>query len=186
MIGKKNVVFGFLFLVITAALGPYMIINYVPGVGEAQSKKQDAVGRLQNLKMNEFEEELEPLPAESIAKANTDGILALNTLVNAQQPIDMIKGGPHAHGNLEALLNIAAGIALCFIGISALFKQIISWVFILGTLLHSGVMFLMSMFQMEWAATVLNTGIGPALVLLGLLLTGVAAAIGFKGEFVRD
>ncbi|WP_455203396.1 hypothetical protein [Kaarinaea lacus] len=186
MIGKKNVVFGFLFLVITAALGPYMILTQVPGVGDAQAKKQENVGRLQSLKANEFEEELEPLTAEAIAKANTDGILALNTLINAQQPIDLIKGGPHAHGNLEALLNIAAGIALCFIAISALFKQIISWIFILGTLLHSGVLFLVTMFQYEWAAAILNTGIGPVLILLGLLLTGVAALIGFKGELSNN
>ena len=186
MIGKKNVVFGFLFLVVTASLGPYMIVNFQPGVGDAQGKKQEAVGRLQNLKLNNFEEELEALSTEAIAKANTDGILALNTLINAEQPIDIIKGGPHAHGNLEALLNIAAGIALCFIAVSALFKQIISWIFIVGALLHSGVLFLIAMFQLEWANTLLNTGIGPALILLGLLLTGIAAAIGFKGEFVRD
>lgn len=186
MIGKKNVVFGFLFLVITASLGPYMIFNFIPGVGEAQGKKQEMVGRLQNLKLNNFEEDLEPLTAEQIAKANTDGILALNTLVNAEQPIDMIKGGPHAHGNLESLLNIAVGIALCFIALPALFKQIISWIFIAGTLLHSGMLFLISLYQMELANTILNTGVGPALILLGLLLSGIAAAIGFKGEFVRD
>jgi hypothetical protein len=186
MIGKKNVVFGFLFLVITAALGPYMIFNFVPGVGEAQGKKQETVGRLQNLKLNNFEEDLEPLTAEQIAKANTEGLLALNTLVNAEQPIDMIKGGPHAHGNLESLLNIAVGIALCFIALPALFKQIISWIFIAGTLLHSGMLFLIALYQMELANTILNTGVGPALILLGLLLSGIAAAIGFKGEFVRD
>ena len=186
MIGKKNVVFGFLFLVITASLGPYMILNYMPGVGEAQAKKQESVGRLQNLKLNNFEEDLESLSAEQIAKANTEGLLALNTLINAEQPIDIIKGGPHAHGNLESLLNIAVGIALCFIALPALFKQIISWVFIVGTLLHSGMSFMVALYQSGWANTILNTGIGPALILLGLLLTGIAAAIGFKGEFVRD
>jgi len=186
MIGKKNVVFGFLFLVITASLGPYMILNYMPGVGEAQAKKQESVGRLQNLKMNNFEEDLEPLSADQIAKANTEGLLALNTLINAEQPIDIIKGGPHAHGNLESLLNIAVGVVLCFIALPALFKQIISWVFIVGTLLHSGMSFMVALYQSGWANTILNTGIGPALILLGLLLTGIAAAIGFKGEFVRD
>jgi hypothetical protein len=186
MIGKKNVVFGFLFLVITASLGPYMILSFEPGVGEAQGKKQDAVGRLQNLKLNNFEEDLEALSPEQIAKANTDGLLALNTLINAEQPIDIIKGGPHAHGNLESLLNIVVGIALCFIAIPVLFKQIISWIFIAGTLLHSGMLFLVALYQMELANTILNTGAGPALILLGLLLSGIAAALGFKGEFVRD
>ncbi len=186
MIGKKNVVFGFLFLVVTAALGPYMIVTQIPAVNEAQATKQTLVGRLQTLQADDFEEDLDPLPSLEIAKANTAGILALNTLYNAEQPVNAIKGGPHAHGNLESLLNIAVGIALCFIGVSAMFKQIISWVFILGTLLHSGTLYIVALLQMEWAMVVLNSGVGPGLILLGLLLAGIAAAFGFKGELVKD
>ena len=185
MVGKKNVVFGFLFLVFSAGLGPLMILQYMPGVEEAGAEKQEKVGRLQQLKLDNFEEDLEPLTPEAIAKANTDGILALNKLGNARQPIDFIKN-PHAHGNLEALLNIAVGIALGFIAVSTLFKQIISWIFIAGTLLHSGTMYLAIVFQMGWAAAIMNTGIGAGLVLLGLLLTGVAAAMGMRAEVVRD
>ena len=185
MVGKKNVVFGFLFLVFTASLGPYMIVEYMPGVDVAGATKQTDVGRLQSLKADDFEEELEPLPPEAIAKANTDGILALNTLINARQPVDLIRN-PHAHGNLEALLNIAVGIALCFFAVSIKLKQAISWMFILGTVLHSGVMFLAIVFQMEFAFFIMETGIGPVLILLGLLLAGVAAAMGFSAEPVRD
>lgn len=186
MVGKKNVVFGFLFLVFTAGLGPYMILQYTPGADQAAADKQKDLGRLQSLAANEFEEELEALSAENIAKANTAGILALNKLVNARQPIDMIKSGPHAHGNLESLLNIAVGIALCFIAVSVKFKQAISWIFIIGTLMHSGVMYLGVIFQLQFAMTLLGTGIGPGLILLGLVLTGVAALMGFKGELVQD
>lgn len=186
MIGKKNVVFGFIYLVITAALGPWMMVKYMPTVDEARAEKQELVGRLQSLKANEFEEELEPLPPEAIAKANTDGVLALNKLTNAEQPIDFIRSGPHVHGNLEALLNIVAGIALCFIAVGRMFKQIISWVFIAGALLHSGLLYLGIMLEMGWAFTLLDTAIGPVLVLLGLLLAGVAAAIGWRGQVVND
>lgn len=185
MVGKKNVVFGFLFLVFSAALGPWMIVKYDPGVAVAQDKKQSDVGRLQTLKADEFEENLEPLEADAIAKANTNGVLALNGLVNARQPIDLIKI-PHTHGNLESLLNIAVGIALCFIAIPVMLKQAISWIFILGTLLHSGVMYLAVMADIEIAATIMQSGVGPALILLGLLLAGIAAAMGFKGELIRD
>ncbi|MFV2055297.1 MAG: hypothetical protein ACC707_02475 [Thiohalomonadales bacterium] len=185
MIGKKNVVFGFLFLVISASLGPLMIIEYTPGVTLAQDKKQVDVGRLQTLQADDFEEDLDPLPADAIAKANTAGILALNNLVNANQPIDMAKI-PHTHGNLESLLNIAVGIALGFIAVPLLFKQAISWIFIVGTLLHSGVMFLAVIVEQAWALAILNSGVGPALILLGLLLMGIAAAMGFKGEIVQD
>jgi len=186
MVGKKNVVFGFLFLVITAALGPWMITQYTPGEALAQADKQSLVGRLQSLKADEFEEDLEPLPPEAIAKANTDGILALNKLVNARQPIDLIRSGPHVHGNLEAMLNIVVGIALCFIAVGRLFKQAISWIFIIGTLLHSGILFLAVMLDQVWAFTVLGTGVGPVLILLGLLLAGIAAAMGMRAEVVRD
>jgi len=185
MVGKKNVVFGFLFLVFSAGLGPLMIVNYMPAVDEAGASKQTDVGRLQQLKLDNFEEELEPLTPEKIAKANTDGILALNKLINARQPVDLIKN-PHAHGNLEALLNIAVGIALCFIAVSTVFKQVISWVFIAGTLLHSGIMYLAVVFQIGWAFAVLGSGIGPALVLIGLLLAGIAAFMGMRSEVVKD
>lgn len=186
MIGKKNIVFGFLFLVVTAALGPYMAVEYVPSVDEARAQKQTSVGRLQTLKADDFEEDLDPLPPEAIAKANTDGILALNTLINAEQPIAMIKGGPHAHGNLESLLNIVVGILLGLLAISTKFKQVISWVFILGTVLHSGSLYLIALFQLSWAVTVLNTGVGPVLILLGLLMAGVATIMGYKGQWVQD
>lgn len=183
MIGKKNIVFGFLYLVLTASLGPYMVVKMLPDVGVAQSEKQAKVGRLQDLRINQFEEDLEKLNAEQIARANTDGILAMNKLINSRMPIDGVKAGPHAHGNLEALLNIAAGLVLCFIAVSALFKQIISWVFILGAVLHSGMLVLLNLGQ-AWALTLLP--VGPWLVLLGLLLIGIAALIGFKGQLVND
>jgi hypothetical protein len=37
-------------------------------------------------------------------------------------------------------------------------------------------LFLVALYQMELANTILNTGVGPALILLGLLLSGIAAA----------
>lgn len=183
MIGKKNIVFGFLYLVLTASLGPYMVVKMLPDVGVAQSEKQAKVGRLQELRINGFEEDLDKLSAEQIARANTDGILAMNKLINSRMPLDGVKTGPHAHGNLEALLNIVAGVVLCFIAVSTLFKQIISWVFILGAVLHSGMLYMLNLGQ-AWALVILP--VGPWLVLLGLLLIGIAALIGFKGQPVND
>ncbi len=184
MIGKKNIIFGFLYLVATAALGPYMVINKLPDEQGAMLEKQKDVGRLQSLKTNNFEEELEPLTPEQIAKANTDGILALNKLANVRADIGFTRTA-HAHGNLESVLNVIAGLALCFIAVAKIFKQIISWLFILGAILHSGSIYLSS-FGFAWAFTILQAGVGPWLILAGLLLIGIAAIIGFRGEFVRD
>ena len=46
MIGKKNVVFGFLYLLFTAALGPVMVDMYAD-YGSATVEKQASVGRIQ-------------------------------------------------------------------------------------------------------------------------------------------
>jgi uncharacterized membrane protein YgdD (TMEM256/DUF423 family) len=188
MIGKKNIVFGFIFLALTAALGPLMVDMY-QDYGTAVQEKQGTVGRLQSLKENNFEEELEPLTAMQIAQANTDGILSINKLNNTELGIDMIKGGPHAHGNLEALLNIVVGLVLCFLAISTKVKQLISWLFILGTVLHSGMLYLERVFELTWATSYLNStigGIGPIMLLAGLLLTGLVAIKGLKSEVVKD
>ena len=185
MIGKKNVIFGFLYLVLTAALGIVMV-NMYEDFGKAALEKQASVGRLQQLKENNFEEELEPLNARQIAMANTDGILSLNKLGNTEMSIDSIKGGAHAHGNLEALLNIVAGLALCFLAVSSWLKQLISWLFILGTLLHSGMLYLGRVFDLAWAESLLGTGIGPMMILAGLFIIGIAAVIGFRGEVIKD
>lgn len=182
MIGKKNIVFGFIYLVLTAALGPYMVKVVYPDVTAAGAVRQEQMAGLQLMATNDFEKDLEPLTADQIARTNTQSLLALNGALNARAPLDDIKGGPHAHGNLEALLNIAAGVVLCFITVAPLLKQLISWLFLLGALLHSGILYLAFVFNVGWAYQVLATGIGPILLLVALLLIGIAAAFGFRGQ----
>lgn len=185
MIGKKNIVFGFIFLTFSAALGAVMM-NMYEEYGVVSAEKQSSVGRLAQIKADGFEEELTPLNAKQIAMANTDGILSMSKLSNVEFGIDFIKGGPHAHGNLEALLNIVAGFILCFVSIAVWQKQLLSWGFILGTVLHAGMMILERVFNLEWAGMILQTGIGPILILASLFLTGLAVAIGFKTEMVKE
>jgi len=190
MIGKKNIVFGFIFLFCTASLGPYMVLMYqdqeAGSFADSSAKKQTHVGRLQALKTNEFEEDLEELEASTIAKANTDGVLAINQLNNAEFSIDHIKGGPHAHGNLEALLNIVAGVVLCFIAVAPLLKNIVSWMLIIGTIMHSGMLYLERVFELSWATTLLETGIGPVLLLAGFLAMGILTLIGFENRIADE
>lgn len=185
MIGKKNIVFGFIFFAFTASLGALMV-NMYEEYGTAAAEKQASVGRLAQLKTDNFEEELEPLTAIQIAKANTNGILSMSKLSNVEFGIDYIKGGPHAHGNLESLVNIVAGFILCFVSIAVWQKQLLSWGLIIGTVLHSGMMVLGRVFNLAWAEQVLATGIGPVLILASLFFMGIAVAIGFKTEMVKD
>ena len=183
MEGKKNIVFGFLFLVITASLGPYMVVKLLPDVENASLAKQKVLSSLQLVVNSEFEnqETLETMTAEEIAKANSEAVLALNTNLNARLTVNTIKGGPHAHGNLEALLNIAVGLVLGLLTLSSLFKQILSWIFIVGTIMHSGMAYL-AVFGFAWAGMLLGTGIGPVLILLGLFLMGIVTFIGYKRQ----
>lgn len=189
MIGKKNIVFGFLWLVLTAALGPYMINQYFGDLRGAQQVRMEKIGALQSAADAGFEMNLEKMSAEDIGKANTGAILALSGLLNAQEPINSVKGGPHTHGNLEAVLNILAGFLLMFLAVPRALKQAISWIFILGAVLHSGLLYLAMAVQVGWAAALLGTPVavaGPALVLLGLLLAGIAAAMGLRARPVED
>lgn len=183
MPAKLNIVFGFFFLVLTAALGPVMVQN-LPAVADAGANKQAAMGPLQLAADSGFEnqETLEPMRAYEIAQMNSEALLALNTQLNAQLPNTAIKGGPHAHGNLEALLNIAVGVVLLFLAVGRGFQWLISLTFVVGTLLHSGILYLVIVFEQGWAGTVLQTGIGPIMILAGLFLAGVAAAIGLKPQ----
>lgn len=189
MTGKKNIVFGFIFLAISAALGPYMVTTLLPTAGEAQGARVEATGRLAEVVQANFDdpETLEAVAPDKLAKLNSEAILGINKQINATAPIDSVKGGPHAHGNLEALLNIVVGLALCFVTCKqAWMKEVISWLFIAGTLLHSGMLYLLIVFNQAWAGQVLGTAVGPIMILLGLLLMGVAAALGFRGEIVRE
>jgi len=189
MIGKKNIVFGFLFLAVSAALGPYMVTKVLPTVGQAQEGRVAATGKLAEVAQSNYDdpETLAAIAPDKLARLNSEAILGINREINARAPVDAIKGGPHAHGNLEALLNIAVGVVLCFVTCKrAWMKQVISWLFILGALLHGGMLYLLIVFNQAWAGQVLGTGAGPVMILLGLVLAGVAAAVGFRGEIVRD
>lgn len=185
MIGKKNIAFGFIYLVFTASLGIVMVDKY-QNFGTAAQEKQASVGRLQALQGSGFEEELEPLTALQIAKANTAGILSLNKISNLQAEIDAIKGGPHTHGNLESVLNIIVGLTLCFIAAAPWIKQTISWLFIVGAIMHSGMLYLRTIFELRWANTLLETGIGPIAILIGLLLIGIVSWKHFTTRVVTD
>jgi hypothetical protein len=179
--GKKNIVFGFLFLVITASLGPYMILNVMPDVEEAALEKQKVLSTLQLAINSDFEndETLEVMTVEEIAKGNSVAIMSINSNLNARLTLNTIKGGPHAHGNLEAMLNILVGIILGLLSLAPIYKQIISWTFLIGTTMHAGMAFL-SVFGFAWAGTLLNTGIGPVLILFGLLSMSLAVFVGYK------
>ncbi|HLD14797.1 MAG TPA: hypothetical protein VJB18_08810 [Burkholderiales bacterium] len=189
MIGKKNIVFGFIYLALTAFLGAVMILGYFDERRAAESAGKEKLGILQQIAADNYEVNLEPVKPLDLAKANTEAILALSAQNNAQKPINRIKSGPHTHGTAAGLLNIAVGFLLMFLAVPAWFKQLISWLFIAGALLWSGMLYLLFGLGQSWAAVLLNGppgAIGPGLTLLGLVLAGIAAAIGLRSAPVQD
>jgi len=189
LIGKKNIVFGVLYLALTAAVGAVMILKHFGDRRKAETEKSAKVSVLQKIKGDSYEKDLQPVTALDLAKANTEAILALSTRANVQKPINSLRSGPHTHGTGEAILNILAGILLMFIAAPGWLKQTISWIFIVGTTLHSGMLTLRMVFGVDWAAHLLSGppgAIGRGLMLTGLVVLGITAAFRLGATVVKD
>ena len=84
LIGKKNIVFGVLYLAVTAAVGAVMILGYFGDRQAAENVKRVKTGALQKIVYDGYERNLKPVEAIDLAKANTEAILAMSARVNAQ------------------------------------------------------------------------------------------------------
>ncbi|MFA9461961.1 hypothetical protein [Thiohalorhabdus methylotrophus] len=177
MEGKKNIVFGLIYFVATAALGLVMSSNLSGPVAEAQGQKAERFSTLEQQVQSGF------MMADEPAVVTGEALLALNNLMKVEEEaVNSIKGGPHAHGNLESMANIVIGILLMFLAVPSAFKQVISWLFLIAAVFHSGMLYLGVVFNQGWAMTVLGTGIGPIALLAGLFLAGIAALMGLRPQ----
>ena len=189
MIGKKNIVFGFIYLALTAAVGGVMILGHFDDRTKAESVKREKLGVLQQIVASDYEVNLEQISPLQLGKTNSQAILAISNRINAQKPISTLRSGAHTHGTADALLNIAAGFLLLFLAAPVWMKQTISWLFISGAVLHSGMLFMVSVLGQGWARFLLNGppgAIGRGLTLLALVLAGIAAARWFSASPVLD
>ena len=113
MIGKKNIVFGFIYLAATAALGAVMILGYFDERRIAGNLMQEKVSILQQIAFDNYERDLEPVAPIELAKANTEAILAISTRTNVQKPINNIRfkifyhllGRYYTQGNIIVRVN---------------------------------------------------------------------------------
>lgn len=140
LIGKKNIVFGFFYLVMTLSLGFYMAFQMY-----ASGQRDDWLSS----------------PAHQLIKQ------------------------AHVHGNLEALLNIVAGLILCLFGnASPRLAQTASVLLILAALLHSGLFYLGGL---GLQAVVRGAFVGPILLILSM---GIMAIICWRAidqvDFVQQ
>src|SRR3989338_1740995 len=164
MNGKINIIFGFIYLAFTAVLGPAVL---VPQLGKnAQSLNNTAalVEKVREGAQGDFK-------GADIAPAVVSRFDYIKTSKLSAK-------GAHVHGNLEALLNIVAGLVLLTLAIPANFKTLLSIMFLVGAVFHSGMLYLGGVFQMYWAYNF--TVIGAIAIIVGLLGMGIASLIGLK------
>jgi len=133
--------------------------------------------------MNETAQLVEEVKGAAITGAVDENLeakqsKAITGLFGALKGQDVRGKAAHSHGNLEALLNIVAGFILLALVIPWPFKALLSLLFLLGALFHSGMLYLGMVFGLFWAFKLLL--IGEISLLAGLVLMGVAAVIGIK------
>ena len=164
MNGKINIIFGFIYLAFTAVLGPTLL---VPQLGKnAQSLDNTAalVEKVREGAQGDFK--------------GADIAPAVVSIFDYMKTSKLSAKGAHVHGNLEALLNIVAGLVLLTLAIPANFKTLLSIMFLVGAVFHSGMLYLGGVFHMYWAYNF--TVIGAIAIIVGLLGMGIASFIGIK------
>jgi len=75
-------------------------------------------------------------------------------------------------------LNIAAGLVLLTLAIPASYKTLLSLLFLIGAVMHSGMLYLIAVFGLRWAGNL--TIIGVVALIAALFLTGIASIFGIK------
>ena len=173
MNGKINIVFGFIYFAATAVLGPVLL---VPGKGQIGAALVDTTKKVEIVRegMETGFAGIED-PSMTIAPA----VVGIMEHIQSEKKLGFVGSAAHAHGNLEALLNIAAGVVLLMLAIPAAYKKLLSLLFIIGACFHSGMLYLAAVFGLGWATNL--TLIGAIALVSGLLLMGAASAVGIRG-----
>ncbi|MBI5886077.1 MAG: hypothetical protein HZB85_05785 [Deltaproteobacteria bacterium] len=173
MSGKINIVFGFFYLALTAVLGPAFLVPQLVERGVVMKQAGQAVADVQTA----VEAPQTQTGAVELAQKNAAAVPALWDALKAQQTNGK---GAHAHGNLEALLNIVVGFILLSLAVPNAFKRLLTLLFILGAVFHSGVLYLGTVFGLGFVFKFVL--IGEVSLIGGLVLMGVAAIMGIKRQ----
>lgn len=162
MNGKINIIFGFIYFAFTALLGPTMLIPHFGITKQAMDKAIQTVDKAKQ---------------EAQPSATAEAMADILDYLKVEKP--SVKGA-HSHGNLEALLNIAVGVVLLSLAIPTNFKKLLSIIFLVGAVFHSGMLYLGGVFHLYWAYNF--TIIGAIAILAGLMGMGIASIIGINKQ----
>jgi hypothetical protein len=174
---KKNVISGLLLFSISVLLGPYMMEVVSKDVlTPITTQNYRIVGGI-NKALAAYEEIEDPLAlaasSDEIGVEAGKAAVASLKLKEAEWQWGNVVFS-HAHGNLEGLLNIAAGLVLAQLIIPALFREVISWLLILGSWGHAGLFIVANI----WFPQLLSYWIyGGALLILGLWALTIAVIL---------
>lgn len=169
MNGKINIIFGFIYFALTAVLGPTILVPQLGKNYQSFNNTTAVVEKVREGAQNDFKGT--DRPDKVIAPA----VVSIFDYIKASK---LSAKGAHAHGNLEALLNIVAGIVLMSLVIPANFKALLSILFLIGAVFHSGMLYLGGVFHMYWVYNF--TIIGAIAIIAGLVGMGIASFIGIK------
>ena len=164
MNGKINIIFGFIYLAFTAVLGPAVLIPQLGKNAQSLNNTAALVEKVREGAQGDFK--------------GADIAPAVVSIFDYIKTSKLSAKGAHVHGNLESLLNIVAGLVLLTLAIPANFKTLLSIMFLVGAVFHSGMLYLGGVFQMYWAYNF--TVIGAIAIIVGLLGMGIASLIGLK------
>ena len=169
MNGKINIIFGFFYFAFTAVLGPALLVPHLGKNTQVMNETAQAVDKVRTEVQDNFK-----------GVDNPDAVIAPAVVsIFDYLKVQRIAGkGAHSHGNLEALLNIVVGFILLTLAIPSNFKALLSLLFLLGAVFHSGMLYLGGIFGMAWAYNL--TTIGAIAIIAGLVFMGVAAITGIK------
>lgn len=169
MNGKINIIFGFIYLAFTAVLGPALLIPQLEKISQSLKNTAAVVEKVREGVQNDFQ------GIETPDKVIAPAVVSIFDYIKTSK----VSGkGVHAHGNLEAMLNIVAGLVLITLAIPANFKTLLSTLFLVGAVFHSGMLYLGGVFGMAWAYNF--AVIGVIAIIAGLSLMGIACFIGIK------
>ena len=154
MDGRLNILFGFSYLLFTIALGPLLLVP------QARDNMK-AIG---------------VLDAGLSSMAQGDAISGVVAYLKGLSGSHFVASAVHGHGNLEALLNLLVGLVLLKLAVPPICRAAATLIFILGTLLHSGMLYLYAIFGAGWALGF--TKFGAFMLVGGVGLMAVLSALG--------
>jgi len=185
----KNVISGLLLFGLSILIGPYMMGSLKTELLAPALTAQFTQARALQGALGEYEGadigDAKSVAADALAGEAGKAVIANIKMKQAEDRFDNFKFS-HAHGNLQGILNILMGLMLAQLAISVKFREVLSWLFILGSWGHAGFFILGNFLVAENPKLgfffLVNAKFGGGLLILGLWLTLIAVVLHLRAK----